>query len=175
MPKLKKGYTHVYTGNGKGKTTAALGLALRAAGNNMQVFIGQFIKGLKYSELNSLKKLSENITIKQFGRGCFIKRKPQAKDIEYAERGLARLKEIINSCKYDLVILDEVNIAIHFGLISVKNLINLIENKPENIELVLTGRLANEEILKKADLITEMKELKHYYKKGVLARKGIEK
>ncbi len=175
MAKLEKGYTHVYTGNGKGKTTAALGLALRAAGNNLQVFIGQFIKGLKYSELKSLKKLSSNITIKQFGRGCFIKKAPQKEDMEYAKLGLAELRKIINSGKYDVVILDEVNIAIHFGLISEKDVISLIDKKPENIELVLTGRLASEDILGKADLVTEMKEEKHYYKKGVLARKGIEK
>ncbi|MGM0368019.1 MAG: cob(I)yrinic acid a,c-diamide adenosyltransferase [Actinomycetota bacterium] len=175
MAKLTKGYTHVYTGNGKGKTTAALGLALRAAGSNMSVFIGQLVKGMEYSELNSLSKLSENITVKQYGRGCFIKRKPVQADIDHAKNGLNELKQVINSGKYDVVILDEINIAIYFKLISAKDAVELIENKPKNVELILTGRMACGEILKRADLVTEMKELKHYYTKGVLAREGIEK
>ncbi len=175
MAKLTTGYTHVYTGNGKGKTTAALGLALRAAGSNMSVFIGQFVKGMEYSELSSLSKLSENITVKQYGRGCFIKRKPVKTDIEHAKNGLNELKQVINSGKYDVVILDEINIAIYFKLISAKDAVELIENKPKNVELILTGRMACEEILKRADLVTEMRELKHYYTKGVLAREGIEK
>jgi cob(I)alamin adenosyltransferase len=175
MAKLANGYTQVYTGNGKGKTTAALGLALRAAGSNLNVFIGQFIKGMKYSELNSLSKLSKNIAIKQYGRGCFIERKPDRADMQRAKKGLEELREIINSGKYDVVILDEINIAIYFRLISAQDAVKLIEDKPKNVELVFTGRMACKEILDKADLVTEMKELKHYYSRGVTARDGIEK
>lgn len=175
MSKLKKGYVHVYTGDGKGKTTAALGLALRAAGNNYKVFIGQFVKGTKYSEIKALEKLNDKITVKQYGRGCFIKNKPDKKDIICAKDGLNEVREIISSGKHDLVILDEINIAVYFKLLTVQDVIELIENKPDGVELVLTGRRAEKEIIDRADLVTEMCEIKHYYRKGVLARKGIEK
>jgi len=172
---LKKGYTQVYTGNGKGKTTAALGLALRAAGNGMKVFMGQFVKGMEYSEIKSLKKFSEDITVVQLGRGCFIEKDPENEDVVYAQKGLAMLKEVIMGGQYDVVILDEVNIAIHFKLLTVDEVVQLIEQKPTNLELILTGRFAHQSILDKADLITEMQEVKHYYRQGVLARAGIER
>jgi len=163
----------VYTGNGKGKTTAALGLALRAAGAGLKIYIGQFVKGKYCSELNSLKKI-KNIRIEQFGRACFIKRKPTKKDLEFAQTGLKKIREIIAQGAYDLVMLDEINIALKLNLIKLKDVLDLIKKTPKNIELILTGRYAPGAILKAADLVTEMKAIKHYYKKNVKARRGIE-
>lgn len=175
MGKLKKGYVQVYTGDGKGKTTAALGLALRAVGNDFKVFIAQFIKGLEYCEIKALKRLSDSITVKQYGRGCFIQNNPTKEDIAAARNGLCEITEVISSGKYDLVILDEINIALHFKILTLQDVLDLIEIKPDNVELVLTGRRAEKEIIDKADLVTEMREVKHYFTKGVMARKGIER
>jgi cob(I)alamin adenosyltransferase len=172
---LKKGYVQLYYGDGKGKTTAAIGLAIRAAGCGLKVFIAQFIKGLDYSEIKCLKKLSENITIRQYGRGCFIRKEPAGEDIEAAKKGLVELKDIIVSGSYDVIILDEIAVAQYFNLISLDDVLDLIKMKPEKVELVLTGRKAAKEIIDMADLVTEMKEIKHYYTKNVQARKGIEK
>jgi cob(I)alamin adenosyltransferase len=163
----------VYTGNGKGKTTAALGLALRAAGAGLSVYIGQFIKGRCYSELKALKKF-KNITLEQFGRGCFIKIKPSAKDIQLAKKGLERIRQVISRRKYDLVVLDEINIALHLKLLKLSDVASLIQRAPPNTELVLTGRYAHPKIIKLADLVSEIKERKHYFRRGVKARKGIE-
>jgi cob(I)alamin adenosyltransferase len=163
----------VYTGNGKGKTTAALGLALRAAGAGLKVFIGQFVKGRDYSELNSLKKI-KNIKVEQFGRGCFIRKKLDRKDIELAKKGLEKIKKIISKTVCDVVILDEINVALKLKLIKLEDVIFLIKNTPKKTELILTGRYAYPKILKIADLVSEIKEVKHYYRKGVKARKGIE-
>ena len=168
------GYTHVYTGNGKGKTTAALGLAVRAAGAGMRVFLGQFVKGMKYSEVATLKRLADVITVRQFGRSCFIERKPDPEDIRLAQAGLAETRHILASKDYQLVILDEVTIANHYGLVSTDELLELIDAKPEDVELVITGRYADKRLCDRADLVTEMVEIKHYYEKGVLARKGID-
>ncbi|GAB6160867.1 cob(I)yrinic acid a,c-diamide adenosyltransferase [Desulfothermus naphthae] len=170
-----KGYVQVYTGNGKGKTTAAIGLAVRAAGANLKVFIGQFVKGMHYSELESLKRFSDLITIKQFGRECFIFHDPTEEDIKCARDGLKEAKEIINSGEYQVVILDEINIALYYNLFPIDEVVDIIKNKPENVELILTGRYAPQEIIDIADLVTEMREIKHYYVKGVVAREGIEK
>ena len=175
MGKLKKGYVQVYTGDGKGKTTAAFGLALRATGYDLQVFIAQFIKGRRYSEIKSLEKLKDNITVKQYGRGFFIRKKPCDEDIKAAKAGLAEIKELLASGKYDLVILDEINIAVYFKLLSVEDILDLIDLKPDDVELVLTGRKVDPKVIEKADLVTEMREVKHYYRKGVTGRKGIEK
>lgn len=169
-----RGYTHIYTGNGKGKTTAAFGLALRAAGNGMKVFIGQFVKGMIYSEIKAIEKFSPQIVTKQFGLECFINRKPTKDDILAAQKGLSEIKQIISSNEYDIVILDEINIALFYNLIELEEVVSLIKNKPENIELVLTGRYAPKELIELADLVTEMKEVKHYYEKGIMAREGIE-
>lgn len=163
----------VYTGNGKGKTTAALGLALRAAGAGLKVYIGQFVKGKFYSELNALKKFG-NIKVEQFGKGCFIKTEPTQKDIDLAETGLARIKEIIVKKSYDVIILDEINIALDLKLLKLEEAVKVIKGVPKRTELILTGRSAHPKILKIADLISEIKEVKHYYRKGVRARKGIE-
>jgi len=164
---------HIYTGGGKGKTTAALGLALRAAGAGLKVYIGQFIKGKNYSELKTLKKI-KNIKVEQFGRGCFIKGRPNKKDIETAKNGLEKVKEILGRKKYEVIILDEINVAIKLNILRLKEVVKLIEKIPKKTEIILTGRWAHPKILKLAHLVTEMKEIKHYYKKGVKARKGIE-
>lgn len=170
-----KGYTQVYTGSGKGKTTAAFGLALRAAGAGLKVYIAQFVKGMKYSELDSIEKLSDFIEIKQYGRDCFIFRDPEAEDIRVAQEGLKEVSKLMQSRKYDVIILDEANIATYYKLFSVDDLLELIQTKPENVELIITGRMADPRIIEAADLVTEMKEIKHYYQKGVQARDGIEK
>ncbi len=173
---LKKGYVQIYTGNGKGKTTAALGLALRAAGNEMNVFIGQFMKGQDYGELKAAARLEPFVTIEQFGQPTFVHvDKASEEDIRLAQEGLARCREAMTSGRYDIVILDEVNVAIFFKLVTTEQVLELIEQKPEQVELVLTGRYAPEELVNKADLVTEMREIKHYYAQGVVARKGIEK
>ena len=170
-----KGYVQVYTGEGKGKTTAAFGLALRAAGAGLRVFIAQFVKGLEYSELNAIKRFDDLIELKQYGRGCFIFEKPEKADITAAQKGLEELKHVISSGEYHVVILDEVNIATHYKLLSVEDLLELIRIKPEHVEMVITGRYADEKIIDRADLVTEMREIKHYYSEGVKAREGIEK
>jgi cob(I)alamin adenosyltransferase len=169
-----KGYVQVYTGDGKGKTTAALGLAIRAAGAGMRVFFAQFVKGMKYSELDSLDRFRDRITLKQYGRDCFIRKEPDPEDIRAARSGLEDVRGILASCEYQLVILDEANIAVHFHLFAPEDLLGLIAVRPETVELVITGRNAHPKILEAADLVTEMKEEKHYYRKGVEARPGIE-
>ena len=170
-----KGYVHIYTGDGKGKTTAAIGLAIRAAGAGVKVFFGQFLKSGHYSEHEALKRFSDMIEIRQYGRECFIKNKPQKEDVEAARRGLSEVKDIINSGKYDLVILDEANIAVYYGLIEVDQLIEILRQRPSHVEVVITGRNADPKLIEEADLVTEMREIKHYYRKGVLARIGIER
>ena len=170
-----KGFVQVYTGNGKGKTTAALGLALRAAGAGKKVFIAQFLKGRPSSELKSIARLAPEITLKQYGRKKFILSEPDPRDIDRARQGLEEVKIALSSGKYDLLILDEINLAVHLKLISLKEFLSLMDIKPDNLELVLTGRYAHPRVLARADLVTEMKEIKHYYTRGVAARKGIEK
>lgn len=169
------GYVQVYTGDGKGKTTAALGLALRAVGAGFSVFIAQFVKGMKYSELESISQFKEKISLKQYGTDCFIRNQPTETDRIQAISGLKEVREIIGSGRYELVILDEINIAVYYNLFSVEDVLDLIQTKPSHVELVITGRKAHPDILEKADLITDMREVKHYYQKGVLARIGIEK
>jgi cob(I)alamin adenosyltransferase len=175
MPKLETGLVQVYTGDGKGKTSAAFGLALRAIGRNLRVYIIQFIKGgFDYGELYVLNKLP-NLTLRAFGRGKFVTAKPpEAVDVKLAQEALTLAKEVVQSEEYDLVILDEVNIAIDLKLIDLEEVLKLIKGKPEKVELVLTGRHAPNEIVKVADLVTDMKEIKHPFNKGVQARKGIE-
>ncbi len=170
-----KGLIQVYTGNGKGKTTAALGLALRAVGAGYRVFIGQFIKQDNYSEIETLKShFREAITVRQYGLGCFIVETPTEEDMEAAQKGLDDIEEAVNSKNYDLVIMDEVNIATYYNLFPINDLITILKNKPKHVEVILTGRKAHPEVIRIADLVTEMKEIKHYYHKGVEARKGIE-
>jgi cob(I)alamin adenosyltransferase len=175
MHKLEKGLVQVYTGNGKGKSSAAFGLALRAIGRGLKVYIIQFIKGgFDYGELYIVDKLP-NLTLKAFGRGKFVTQKPAEKvDVGFAEQALALAEKVVKSGEYDIVILDEINVALNLNLIKIEKVVELIKNKPEHVELVLTGRYAPDEIVEAADLVTEMREVKHPYNKGFQARKGIE-
>jgi len=169
------GYVQIYTGNGKGKTTAALGLALRGAGAGYRVFIGQFIKSGDFSEIRALKRFSDLITVRQYGLGRFIKGKPSAEDLRQAQSGLNELQQIVGSGDYQVVIIDEGNVAITCELIRENDLLNLIERRHPQTELVITGRGATPQVMAAADLVTEMRPVKHYYETGVPARTGIEK
>lgn len=169
-----KGYVQVYTGNGKGKTTASLGLALRAAGAGLKVYIVQFLKKGDYSELKALAGF-ETITVEQFGMGVFVRGNPSPEDKAAGARGYERLCEILTRNQHDLVIVEEGNVAVKCQVISEQDLLSLIDMKPPNVELVITGRGALQSVIDRADLVTEMKEIKHYYKQGVGARVGIEK
>ena len=173
--KLETGKIHVYTGNGKGKTTAAIGLAIRAAGAGLGVFIAQFIKKNGYSELKALREFGSRITLEQYGTGCFILKEPAPPDIAAARQGLEKVREVLCGGDYPLVILDEACVALYFKLFSVEELLDALNSRPENVEVVLTGRYAPEALIHAADLVTEMKEVKHYYTQGLAARTGIEK
>jgi cob(I)alamin adenosyltransferase len=163
---------HVYTGTGKGKTTAALGLALRAAGAGMNVYIAQFLKSGPGNELKALKKINR-IKVEHFGRECLLKSKISKSDILLANKGLDAVEKKIRSKKFDLIILDEVNIALYYKLLNLEDALKLCKMS-KGIELVFTGRYAPKEILKRADLVSEIREVKHYFRKGIKARKGIE-
>lgn len=171
------GYIQVYTGNGKGKTTAALGLALRAAGHGFKTFIGQFLKARPSGEIEAAKRLSPLIRIEQFGREGFIlvKDGPDDEDVSKARAGLARSLQAMLSGEYRIVVLDEINTAVHFGLIPESEVLAFLARKPKDVEVVLTGRYAPDSFIEKADLVTEMAERKHYHSRGVKAREGIEK
>jgi len=175
MPRLEKGLVQVYTGNGKGKTSAAFGLALRATGRGLKVYVIQFIKGgFDYGELYILDKLP-NITLKAFGRGKFVMAKPPEKeDVKLAQEALRLAKEIIEKGEQDIVILDEINVALDLNLVELQKVVDLTKTKPDNVEIILTGRNAPQEIIDLADLVTEFKDVKHPYHKGFKARKGIE-
>ena len=182
MPTPKKtepfrGYVQIYTGDGKGKTTAALGLALRAAGHGFHTYMGQFMKGQSYGELDSAARLTPFVTIEQFGRKSFlhIKDHPPQAEINRARRGIARSRAAMLSGRYRIVVLDEVLVAIFFKLLSEADVHAFLDEKPDDVELVLTGRRAPASLVRRADLVTEMKARKHYYEKGVAARAGIER
>ncbi len=169
-----KGYVQIYTGNGKGKTTASLGLALRGAGAGLRVFVGQFLKQGNYSEINALARF-KNVTVEQYGMGKFVKGVPSNEEKAAARDGYARLCDILATGTYDLVIVDEGNVAVTCNLISEAELLDLIDQKPDTVELVITGRGALPSVVDRADLVTEMLDIKHYFRQGVTARKGIEK
>ncbi len=170
-----KGYIQVYTGNGKGKTTAALGLAIRAAGAGLRVFIGQFIKSGDYSEIKALKRFDDLIHVRQFGKGRFIMGPPAEEDLWAARQGLIEIRAAMASGTYNILILEEANVAVTCGLFKLDELLAVIAEKPAELEIIITGRNAHPDLIEKADLVTEMKEIKHYYQKGVPARVGIEK
>lgn len=172
---LKQGYIQIYTGDGKGKTTAALGLALRAAGAGLSVYIAQFIKSGDYSEIKALSRFSDQITIEQFGLGHFINGKPSQADMDAAQQGLVAIGSALASGEYQVVIMEEGNVAAMCGLFSVDEILTLMAEKPGHVELVITGRGADARVIEQADLVTEMKAIKHYYQNGVAARTGIEK
>lgn len=174
---IGKGYIQLYTGNGKGKTTAALGLSLRAAGHGLKVRIIQFMKGwIDYGELNGVRMLGANVQIHQAGRDSFVNRNsPDAEDVRMAQQGWELAKGIILGKQADLVVLDEINCAVDFGLIPEAAVLEVLRRKPDGMELILTGRGAPAAFIELADLVTEMREIKHYYSKGVDARVGIER
>jgi len=173
--RLEKGLTQVYTGEGKGKTSAAFGLALRAIGRGLKVYVVQFIKGgFDYGELHIVDNLP-NLKLKAFGRGKFVTEMPPTdEDVKLAKEAFELAQKIVDSDEYDLVILDEINVALNLKLVAMNEVIHLIRNKPEHVELILTGRYAPPEIIEAADLVTEMKEIKHPYTHGIPPRKGIE-
>ncbi len=173
---MRNGRLQVYTGNGKGKTTALLGLAVRAACSGMRVYIGQFMKGQNYSELCLPERFPE-ITLEQFGSPAFLKagEKPSETDMLMAENGLSAVCGALTSGKYDLVAADEICVSVHLGLLKEDAVLQLADMRPATVELVLTGRYASDSIIEKADLVTEMMEVKHYYNtEKLLARTGIE-
>lgn len=170
---MKESYVHIYTGNGKGKTTAAFGLAIRAALSGKKVYIGQFVKDMKYNETKISKFLPE-IKIEQLGYGCFITGPPEERDIIKAKDSLEKCSLILKSSEYDLVILDEVVVAIYLKLLNEDAVIKAIKERAPKVEAVLTGRYASDTLIEMADLVTEMKEVKHYYNEGVLSRDGID-
>jgi cob(I)alamin adenosyltransferase len=173
--KKPKGLIHVYTGNGKGKTTAAFGIALRAAGQGLHVLIIQFMKAQSSGEVKALNATDLPITIKQFGRRVFFhSRTCEPIDIHRAKKGLECFQSALTEGKYDLIVLDEINMAIAFELLSVQEVIEVIQTRPPSLHLVMTGRKAPDEIINMADLVTEMKEIKHPYSQGINAEKGLE-
>jgi cob(I)alamin adenosyltransferase len=165
----------IYTGNGKGKTTAALGLAMRAVGHGLKVIMIQFMKGkVNYGELEAAKALP-NFAIEQYGRPDFVNPdNPDREDVRLAQVAWKRAKEVVASGKYDMIILDEINVAVSFSLVPLKEVIELLKNVPKNVEIILTGRYMPETFVEYADLISEIKEVKHHFQKGSQARKGIE-
>lgn len=169
----KYGYVQINTGNGKGKTTAAFGTSLRMLIRGKSVFFGQFIKGTDTAEL-SMPKYFPEFTIKQFGKGCFIMRRPDEEDIRMAHEGLKVAAEALKSGRYGLVVLDEVNVAVSVGLLTAAEVLDAVKNRAEGTEVIMTGRDAPSEFIEYADLVTEMKKVKHYFDEGISARKGIE-
>jgi len=171
---MEKGYVQIYTGDGKGKTTAALGLAVRAAGAGLAVYIAQFMKLGEYSELKALSRFEDLITVAQFGTGKFVMGQPGEEDLVAGRKGLEAVKDALASGRYDIVIMEEAAVAASIGIFSSKDILDIIRTKPDGVELVITGRGATDDLIKAADLVTEMREIKHYYQAGVKARVGIE-
>ena len=172
---LERGCVQIYTGNGKGKTTAALGLSLRALGRGLKVCFFQFIKGGgPYGEQLIAEKLAPDFIIIQTGRPGWVNTRDISEDRRLAQEALQQARAALSSGAYDLFVCDEINGAVGFGLIDVEQVLELIRMKPEQVELVLTGRNADERVVQAADLVTEMREVKHYYQSGVPARTGIE-
>jgi cob(I)alamin adenosyltransferase len=168
------GQVQIYTGNGKGKTTAALGLVVRACGAGLKVYFGQFLKGRMCSEIKALRERFPEVTVVRHGSDKFIKGTPSPEDITAARAGLSELRKAMLSGKYDVVVADELNVVLSLGMIAVEEILDLIKARPPEVELVLTGRDAPEQLILQADLVTEMKEIKHYFNKGVKSRLGIE-
>ena len=167
---------HVYTGEGKGKTTAALGLCFRAAGHGFHSIVFFFMKGyINYGELGASEKMDGLIEVVQCGRASFVdKENPDPVDVRMAREGFERARSAVLSGDYDIVVLDELNVALDYRLIALEDVVGLLDEIPEGVEVVVTGRNAPSEIVERADLVTEMREIKHYYKRGVASRKGIE-
>jgi len=172
---MEQGLVQIYTGDGKGKTTAALGLAVRAAGRGMSIFMVQFLKGRHYGELETARRLSDRLKIVQSGLDAFVKKgEPTGEDLRLAGRGLELARQAVMSGKYDIVILDEVNVAVELGVLKAEEVLPLIDDRPPGVELVLTGRYAPQEFCSRADIITEMRNVRHCFDSGVQMREGIE-
>jgi len=168
------GLIHVKTGDGPGKTTSAFGLALRAAGRGFKVYIAQFMKRGDYGELIAVRPLP-NIVVEQFGREAFVDRgRPEEVDVELAREGLRRVEEVVMSGEHDVVIMDEVNVALDYGLISLDDVLRIVRGKPRHVELILTGRGAPPQLYEVADYVTEFREVKHPWRRGIAGRRGIE-
>ncbi len=175
LSKFSSGLVMVYTGDGKGKTTAAMGQALRALGHGRKVFVVQFMKGRKYGEVLCAEKFLPDLTIRQCGLDSFVMRdNPAPVDVELAGQGLNLAKKVLPSGEYDMVILDEINVALEFKLVPLDEVLEIIRNKPREVDLILTGRYAPPEIIEAADMVSEVREIKHHYAKGVKERAGIE-
>ncbi len=174
--RLKRGLVHVYTGDGKGKTTAALGLALRAVGHGLKALVLQFLKGnINYGELEAARAFGDRLVIEQHGRETFVDPKnPDPVDLELARKALARSREALSSGEWDVVVLDEVCVAVAFGMLRPEEVLDAVDARAEHVEVVLTGRRAHPTFVEAADLVTEMRLVKHYYDRGVEAREGIE-
>ncbi len=173
---MEKGYVQVYTGNGKGKTTCSLGLVLRACGARKRVYIGQFMKGDDYSEIKAIREFLPQVTLEQYGNENFVTyANLSEQEINEAKLGFNKAMAAIKSGEYDVVVLDEINVAVFMELVSEEEALSLIDARHEHCELIMTGRYASEKIKERADLVTEMKEIKHYFTQGVMAREGIEK
>lgn len=174
--KLQKGFVQVYTGNGKGKTTAAIGQVIRAAGFGYKSYFLMLMKEFPYNEIKSLERLEDLIEVVQVGKDDFVYKKelPSQEEILKIRNSLDLFTKKMLSHKYDLLVLDEVFVSIFFGLIIVDDVLKIIKQKPDDVELILTGRYCPQEIIDCTDLVTEMKEIKHYYQKGILSRRGIE-
>ncbi|MFQ5964242.1 MAG: cob(I)yrinic acid a,c-diamide adenosyltransferase [Candidatus Scalinduaceae bacterium] len=174
---MERGLIIVYTGNGKGKTTAAMGSALRAVGQGLKVIMLQFIKGTwDYGELESIKRLEPDFIIQPLGKG-FIHGNSKLDDKEVRENislSWKRTQKEILSDRYDMIILDEINYVINYGFLRVEEILTLLEKRPKRLHVILTGRNAHKKIIEKADLVTEMNEIKHPYSQGVKAQRGIE-
>lgn len=174
----EKGLIIVYTGNGKGKTTAALGLCVRACGYNLKVAIVQFVKGSwQYGELDGIKRLEPNVELIRKGKGfvgIIDDKLPREEHEKAAVEALTFVEGLVNSGKYNIIVLDELNVAVSLGLIEIDDVLKILDNKPADLDIIITGRNAHEKLIEKADLVTEMKEIKHPYQKGILAKKGID-
>ncbi|HZQ17498.1 MAG TPA: cob(I)yrinic acid a,c-diamide adenosyltransferase [Terriglobales bacterium] len=177
MPDVRRGLIMVNTGPGKGKTTAAMGTALRAVGNGMRVLMLQFLKGSwHYGELDAVKAFGDKFLMKQMGRG-FVKvgaEKPDSEDVRMVEQAWEESAQAIESGDWDLIILDEINYAISYGMLDPVKVVDTLRNKPEMVHVILTGRNAHPTIVELADTVTEMRQVKHAYEKGVMAQRGIE-
>lgn len=166
---------HIYTGNGKGKTTAAIGQAIRALGHKYKILMIQFMKGdPNYGEVKTIKKL-RNFKVFQSGLPTFVEKgNPSKQDLVLAQKGFTMAKKALKEKKYHMVVLDEINVAVDYGLIPLKDVVQLVKNCPKSIELILTGRYASQELIDLADLVSEVIEIKHPYQKGFVSRKGID-
>ncbi|HNQ84461.1 MAG TPA: cob(I)yrinic acid a,c-diamide adenosyltransferase [Deltaproteobacteria bacterium] len=176
MAPIGTGCVHIYTGNGKGKTTAALGLALRAAGRGLKTCIVQFMKGRHYGELDAVKMTGGLIIVEQFGHPefCSFGKEPDPADVERAASALERIRELMDAKACDILVADEMTTACLFRLITEDDVLAAIASRPGGMELVITGRGATQRMIEAADLVTEMREVKHYYTRGIDAREGIE-